>query len=127
MISRQLLRDMGPLDGVRMPAPGFRSGQRLDFPAPAKACYNWGMSTASYLDRFLEPVTEALTPAAARKIVDLRADPELTTHIDQLRRKAKEGTLTPDEDAQYKDFVEALDVISIIQAKARRFLAKHPA
>lgn len=85
------------------------------------------MSTTSYLDRFLDPVTEALTPAAARTIVDLRADPELTTHIDELRRKANEGTLTPEEDAEYKDFVEALDVISIIQAKARRFLAKHPA
>lgn len=85
------------------------------------------MSTVSYLDRFLEPVTEAFTPALARKLVDLRADPELQAHIDGLRQKANEGILTPEEDAEYKDFVEAVDVISIIQAKARQFLAKHPA
>jgi hypothetical protein len=81
------------------------------------------MSLTSYLDRFLEPVTEALTPDVARAIVGLRADPELQAHIDELRRKANEGTVTPEEDAEYKDFVEAVDVISIIQAKARRFLA----
>ncbi len=85
------------------------------------------MSTISYLDRFLEPVTEAFTPALARKLIDLRADPELQANIDVLRQKANEGVLTPEEDAEYKDFVEAVDVISIIQAKARQFLAKHPA
>lgn len=85
------------------------------------------MSTTSYLDRFLEPVTDALTPEVARALADLRADPELEGHIEELRCKANEGTLTPDEEAEYKDFVEAVDVISIIQAKARQFLAKHPA
>ena len=34
--------------------------------------------------------------------------------------------LTPDEEVAYKDFVEAVDVISIIQSKAHRFLARHP-
>lgn len=85
------------------------------------------MSTVSYLDRFLEPITEAFTPALAHKILDLRADPDLQAHIDTLRQKANEGVLTPEEDAEYKDFVEAVDVISIIQAKARLYLAKHPA
>lgn len=85
------------------------------------------MSTVSYLNRFLEPVIEALTAALARKLVDLQADPELQAHIDGLRQKANEGVLPPEEDAEYKDFVEAVDVISIIQAKARQVLAKHPA
>ncbi len=87
--------------------------------------YNFYMTTLSYLDHFLEPMTEAFTPAMARTIVDLRADPSLQTRIDDLRRKAEEGTLTPDEEAEYKEFVEALDVVSIIQAKARRFLIRH--
>ena len=83
------------------------------------------MSTTSYLDRLLEPVTEAFTPDVARTIVGLRADPGLEAEIDELRRKANAGTLTAEEDADYRDFVEALDLISIIQAKARRFLAQH--
>jgi hypothetical protein len=84
------------------------------------------MSTVRYLDRFLEPVTEVFTPALARKLVDLRADPELQCHIDMLRQKANEGTLTSEEDAEYKAVVEAVDVMAILQAKARQFLAKHP-
>jgi hypothetical protein len=69
------------------------------------------MSTVSYLDRFLEPVTEAFTPELARLLVDLRADDKLQAEIEALRQKANEGTLSPDEKASYKDFVEAVDVI----------------
>ncbi len=87
--------------------------------------YTVAMATITYLDRLLEPVVESFTPAVARKIVDLRADPELEQHVDELRRKASEGTLTSEEDAEYKDFVESVDMISILQAKARRFLTQH--
>ena len=85
------------------------------------------MATTSYLDRLLDPLTDVFTPEVATAIVELRADSELQTHIAELRRKANEGTLTPAEEAEYKEFVEAVDLISIIQAKARHFLAKHAA
>ena len=83
------------------------------------------MSTASYLDRLLDPVTEAFTPELARRLASLRADDDIQSEIEVLREKANEGTLSPDEEAAYKDLVEAIDVISIIQSKARRFLARH--
>jgi hypothetical protein len=85
------------------------------------------MSTDSYLDRLLEPVTESFTPELARTLVELRADDELQAEIEALRQKANLGTLTGEEHAAYKDFVEALDVLSIIQSKARRFLVNHSA
>jgi len=85
--------------------------------------YTRRMSTVSYLDRFLQPVTEAFTPELARVLVDLRADDELQAEVEVLREKANIGTLSPDEEVAYKDFVEAVDVISIIQSKAHRFLA----
>jgi hypothetical protein len=85
------------------------------------------MATVSYLDRLLEPLTEAFTPKMASLLLELRADPELQAHIGELRRKANDGTLTPAEEAEYKDFVEAVDLISIMQAKARRFLARQSA
>lgn len=84
------------------------------------------MSTVSYLDRLLQPVTEAFTPELARVLVNLRADEELQVEVEVLREKANIGTLSPDEELAYKDFVEAVDVISIIQSKARRFLASQP-
>lgn len=82
------------------------------------------MATTSYLDRLLEPLTDAFTPELASALLELRADSELEAHINELRRKANDGTLTPAEDAEYKDFVEAVDLISVMQAKARRFLAR---
>ncbi len=85
------------------------------------------MATTSYLDRLLDPLTEAFTPKMASVLLALRADSDVEAHIGELRRKANDGTLTPAEDAEYKDFVEAVDLISIMQAKARRFLAKQSA
>ena len=94
---------------------------------PGRMWYTAAVSTATYLDRFLEPVTEAFTPELARCLAALRADDELRGEIEVLRRKANLGTLTPQEEEAYRDFVEAVDVISILQSKARRFLNSHPA
>lgn len=82
------------------------------------------MAMTNCLDRLLDPLAEAFTPKMASALLTLRADPEMDARIGELRRKANDGTLTPAEDAEYKDFVEAVDLISIMQAKARRFLAK---
>ena len=89
--------------------------------------YDSVMSSTSYLDRFLDPVTEALTPEVARTLVSLRPDTEIQARIETLREKANVGTLTPEEDAEYKEFVEAVDILSIIQSKARKSLAKRSA
>jgi hypothetical protein len=83
------------------------------------------MATTTYLNQLLEPVSDAFTIEGARKVVAAKATPELQSHIDELREKANAGTLSPDEDAEYKEFVDALDVLSIIQSKARRFLSQH--
>jgi hypothetical protein len=53
-----------------------------------------------YLDRLLDPLTDALTPESASALLNLRADPEVEARIEGLRRKANEGTLTPDEDCR---------------------------
>ena len=79
----------------------------------------------TYLDRFLEPMAAVLSPEVAQRIVALRASPDVQSRADELARKANEGTLTPDESTEYEEFVEAVDILSIIQAKARRFLTQH--
>jgi hypothetical protein len=79
-------------------------------------------TTLSFLDRMLEPVTEVLTPEVAQRIVDLRADSELQEYIEGLRAKSSTGTLSEEESTEYREFVEALDVLSILQIKARRVL-----
>jgi hypothetical protein len=82
------------------------------------------MATVSTLDRFLDPVDGTLTPEVARRIVDWRPDDELRKRIEELGCKADEGTLTPEEDAEYREYIEEGDVIALLQAKARRLLAR---
>lgn len=61
----------------------------------------------------------------ARKIAAFRASPEVQARAEELAQKATAGTLSAAEEADYKEFAEAADIVSIIQAKARRFLAQH--
>jgi hypothetical protein len=76
------------------------------------------------VDRLLDPVTQCLTPEVARALVHLRAQPDVQAHIDKLAEKCNEGQLTNAEKAEYRDIVEAIDFISILQAKARARLAR---
>ncbi|MCA9159145.1 MAG: hypothetical protein KDA72_12505 [Planctomycetales bacterium] len=72
----------------------------------------------------LEPVTGSMSRELAELLVALKADQGLQTRIEYLRGKANQGTLSDEEDAEYKDFIEALDVISILQSKARQVLIR---
>jgi hypothetical protein len=82
------------------------------------------MSTTAALDRAFEPIKRCLTPAVARRIVALRADAELSARIQELADKANEGLLDSEERAEYESYVRAIDLISILQSKARQFLKK---
>ncbi len=84
------------------------------------------MSTAyedTVLDEVLEPVARCFTPDVARQIVALRAAPTLQSRLDELASKANEGELTEQEREQYEAYIEAIDLIGILQAKARKILA----
>ena len=76
----------------------------------------------SVLDRFLDPLARSLTPDAARSIVNFHADPNVQTRIDELAATSTEGQLTPDERQEYEAYVEAIDTVAILQAKAREAL-----
>lgn len=74
-------------------------------------------------DRLLDPVARCFTPEVARLLVELRPDPGTQSRIDELAAKANEGLLSDDEASEYEGYVEAIDVVSILQAKARKRLA----
>ena len=57
------------------------------------------MNAVQLLDRILDPVTDAFTPEVARRIVALKADPEMQGRIDELATKSNDGSLTDDERA----------------------------
>jgi hypothetical protein len=80
------------------------------------------VETATYLDRMLEPVSDCLTPEVARRLAQMRADPELQARIDDLADRCTEGTLTAEEKLEYETYVRAGNLIAILQAKARKLL-----
>jgi hypothetical protein len=83
------------------------------------------MSTAAvHLDRFLEPLAGCLSPEVAAKVADLRADEAMQNRIDYLAERANEGLLSDDEREEYSGYLHAIDVIAVLQAKARSQLRR---
>jgi hypothetical protein len=83
------------------------------------------MSTAeSFLDRYLDPVTDALTPQVAQRIIDLKPEPEVLARVEELGEKSNAGTLSEDERDEYKTLADAGTLIALLKAKARRCLAR---
>ena len=84
------------------------------------------ITESAILDKMLEPVVRCFTPAVAKQIVELRADLLTRARIDELAAKCNEGELTEAEQREYGAYVEAIDLIGILQAKARVILASLP-
>ena len=78
------------------------------------------MTTPSAFDQLLSPAAGWLTPQAAQKLVDWKVSSELREQIEELGRKANLGALTEEEDAEYRAYLDDAEVISLMQAKARR-------
>jgi hypothetical protein len=74
------------------------------------------------LDRLLKPVRDVLTPEVAQAIADLRADETTQARLDDLAERHHEGQLSAEELAEYRTLVSGINLISVLQAKARSVL-----
>jgi hypothetical protein len=45
--------------------------------------------------------------------------------MQELAAKANDGRLTPEERVEYESYVDAVDVIGVLQLQARAFLDRH--
>jgi hypothetical protein len=79
---------------------------------------------AQILDRLLDPLARILTPEVARKLVNYRFDAKAQARIDKLARKCNDGELSDKERREYEIYVQAIDFIAILQAKARAMLKR---
>jgi hypothetical protein len=77
-----------------------------------------------FLDRYLDPVTEALTPQVAERILSLQPDPDVVAHVARLGEKSDAGTLTDEERDEYRALADAGTLIALLKAKARRCLGQ---
>ncbi len=76
----------------------------------------------SVLQLLLDPIANCLNPEVARRIVDLRAPTEFQERLDRLAEACNEGSLNPEEEAEYQVYIHAIELISLLQAKARSIL-----
>jgi hypothetical protein len=79
-------------------------------------------SEAAILSRILEPEIPTFSPGTAREILALDFNPADKDRMSQLSAKAREGTLTPDEQVEVNNFERVGHLLNILQSKARRSL-----
>jgi hypothetical protein len=79
---------------------------------------------SAVLNEMLEPVSRCFGLETARALIGLRVDERSQTRVEELAAKCNEGQLTPDERNEYEAYVQASTLIGILQAKARRVLAR---
>ena len=66
-----------------------------------------------------------LTPEQTRQLANLTGDPELVRRLTELADKANEGDLQAAEIEEYEGYIEANNLLAVLQAEAR-FRLKHP-
>lgn len=77
----------------------------------------------SYLSAMLDQVAECFTPDVARRVLAIQLDVQTHARVEELAEKANEGLLSEQERSEYLAYIEASDLVAILQAKARRLLA----
>ena len=72
------------------------------------------------LDDLLDPLSRCLDEESARRVAEFRIAPSVQARVDALAERANEGTLTEEEREEYDSFIDASDLISILQVKAQQ-------
>jgi hypothetical protein len=77
------------------------------------------MSTSTVLDRLLDPLTSDLGAEAALRLASLPIDQGVQDYLDDLAERNTEGELTAAEREEYETLVTAIDILTLLKAKAR--------
>lgn len=75
------------------------------------------------LGRMLRPMTRGMSQELARELVALKAEEETQQRYEYLATGRREGTLTPEEEAELQNIVQVNSVLSMLKAEARLLLA----
>lgn len=83
------------------------------------------MATAeNFLDKYLDPVSDALSKQAAQKILDLEPTSDVVLRVQELAEKSDAGTITEEERDEYRALADAGTLVALLKAKARRVLKR---
>ena len=76
------------------------------------------------LGRLLELDGKTLSPEKAQMVLSIDFSPEDRAKIEELGEKSNEGTLTDEERDLYSSYVRVVDLLGILQSRARLALRK---
>jgi hypothetical protein len=74
---------------------------------------------AAIWDRLLEDSAQQLTPDAARYFLRLDFRETDHTRMEDLARRAQDGSLTGEERTEYEEYLRAGNLLALIQSRAR--------
>lgn len=81
-----------------------------------------GAGETALWGRLLDPVSTALSPEAARYLLNLRFPQSDLDRMQELAEKAREGTLTLEEHIEMDNYERVGHVLSLMKSKARQSL-----
>ena len=76
------------------------------------------------LHRLIDPLGQCFTPDSARRLLKLKADRQLQERVAHLADKCNEGTLSPEERAEYENYVSFGTFVAMLKSKARLLLSE---
>jgi hypothetical protein len=79
---------------------------------------------SAVLEQMLEPVSRSFGPETAKALATFQVGKRMQARVEKLAEKCNEGKLTSSERAEYEEYVQASTLIGILQAKARKVLAR---
>ncbi len=82
------------------------------------------MSTSQAFHRGTAPFFSLLTTEQTKRLAELQGDAALADRVAELSEKANEGLLSQSEREEYEAYVEANNLLAVLQAEARYRLAQ---
>ena len=85
-----------------------------------------GDTAITILRRLVNACGGELNPAAAEAVLQLHLADADQSRIGELAKRSNDGTLTPEEAAEYDGYIAAADLLSHWKSTARLSLKKKP-
>ncbi|HEV8000261.1 MAG TPA: hypothetical protein VGP63_10300 [Planctomycetaceae bacterium] len=82
------------------------------------------MSTSQAFHRGTAPIFSILTVDQTKRLAELEGDPVLADRVTELASKANEGELSAADREEYEAYIEANNLLAVLQAEARYRLAQ---
>jgi hypothetical protein len=85
-----------------------------------------GDTLIAILSRLIAASSPDLSPAVAQAVLEMRFADSDQQRVDRLAAKSNQGDLSPEEAAEYDEYINAAELLTVWKAKARLALKPKP-